>query len=582
MASELPDFRNEEFSFTHVGLGSLTGITRSASVIQFRSIPYARIPMRFRQSVAIDVLESHERKCTAFGASCPQVPQTSEPFGGPLPAECEMVYDEQGCLNLTVTAPREALEAGMSNLPVMVHVHGGGFSVGSHINSVRDTYRMVEQSISDGTPVVIISINYRVNWLGFLACQDLLDDAASIKAPPFNFGLHDQRTAFFWIQRHIGGFGGDKTNITAFGESAGSASLSLHLCSNTSPLFKRVVLQSGTPATAAPETNLAVKNEQYGRLLSYCGIDRNATDRLELLRNIPVGKLVKAIGDLRMGLFTPFAEEGLFPIPPNYFTQVELFEKCSWITNAIIGDCSYEGYLFAEALKHIDLERLVLHFEQKLGKSNATRLLSTYGIERGLDKNLFWTRLNTLAGDLTFSQSTHSLTNSYARNQKQQQQESSSHKTIYRYSLELRNPFPGSIFYGVAGHHFIELLFQFQTLKERYPTDRLRAISTEFSQRLIKFAVGEAPWSSYEAEEQRIAVVSSRDGWQVYTREEDVRQALLCEDGGRRYDAWEVMEEVWSALKTRPDKEEIIRMVGMEGLEGLIGLLGPPPEKGKE
>lgn len=45
----------------------------------------------------------------------------------------------------------------------------------------------------------------------------------------------------------------------------------------------------------------------------------------------------------------------------------------------------------------------MLHFEEKLGKDNATRLLSAYGIERGLDKNLFWTRLNTLAGDLTFS-----------------------------------------------------------------------------------------------------------------------------------------------------------------------------------
>ncbi|KAH9224255.1 Alpha/Beta hydrolase protein [Leptodontidium sp. 2 PMI_412] len=552
MASEAAS-RNEEFTFTHPGLGSLTGVTRSASVIQFRSIPYARIPTRFRQSVAIDVLQNHERKCIAFGASCPQVPQTLEPFGGPLPTECDMIFDEQECLNLTVTAPREALEAaqGASSLPVMVHVHGGGFSVGSHISSVR------EQSISDGTPVVIVSINYRVNWLGFLACQDLLDDARSIGASPFNFGLHDQRNALFWIQKHIGGFGGDKTNITAFGESAGSAALSLHLCSNTFPLFKRIVLQSGTPATAAPETNLAVKNEQYNRLLSYCGIDLNATDRLEQLRKAPVEKLVKAIGDLRMGLFTPFAEEGLFPIAPNYFNQVELFEKCSWITDAIIGDCSYEGYLFAEALKHIDLERFVLHFEEKLGKDNATWLLSAYGIERGLDKNLFWTRLNTLAGDLTFSQSTHSLTNSYALKQKKQQQ-LSSHKTIYRYSLELRNPFPGSIFYGVAGHHFIELLFQFQTLKERYPTDRLRAISTEFSQRLIKFAVGAAPWSPYEADEQRIAVVSSRDGWQVFTREEDMQQALLCEDGGRRYDAWEVMEEVWTALETRADKEDVM------------------------
>ena len=124
------------------------------------------------------------------------------------------------------------------------------------------------------------------------------------------------------------------------------------------------------------------------------------------------------------------------------------------------------------------------------------------------------------------------------------------------------------MFYGVAGHHFIELLFQFQTLLERFPTQRLRKISTEFAQRLIKFAVGEAPWSPYEAHEQRIAVVSSRDGWQVYTREEDVRQGGLTEEGGRRYDAWETVEEVWAGLEI--NKEDTIRILGMEGLSSLI------------
>jgi hypothetical protein len=125
----------------------------------------------------------------------------------------------------------------------------------------------------------------------------------------------------------------------------------------------------------------------------------------------------------------------------------------------------------------------------------------------------------------------------------------SKRKKIYRYNLELRNPFPGSMFYGVAGHHFIELLFQFQTLLERYPTTRLRQISTEFARRLIKFAIGDSPWSPYEAGEQRIAVVSSPDGWQVYTREDDVRHGEVSEDGTRRYGAWEVVEEVWAKLK---------------------------------
>src|ERR1700759_1040616 len=107
--------------------------------------------------------------------------------------------------------------------------------------------------------------SYRVNWFGFIACQvlrpklsilrlgpfltlvvqDLVNEATTNQDSPCNFGLQDQRNAFLWIQKHIAGFGGDPNNITAFGESAGSVSLGLHMLS-TVPLFKRVILQSGT------------------------------------------------------------------------------------------------------------------------------------------------------------------------------------------------------------------------------------------------------------------------------------------------------------------------------------------------
>jgi carboxylesterase type B len=133
------EFRSERFSFDHATLGPLVGITRTPSVVQFRSIAYARIPMRFRQSVAVDVLESHERDCTEFGPSCPQIRQPTDAVGGPLPDENNVFYDEQRCLNLTVTAPRVVLEGTIdkAGLPVMVHVHGGALKEGSHIPSVR-------------------------------------------------------------------------------------------------------------------------------------------------------------------------------------------------------------------------------------------------------------------------------------------------------------------------------------------------------------------------------------------------------------------------------------------------------------
>jgi carboxylesterase type B len=138
MASET-EFRSKAFNFSHPTLGSLIGIARTPSVVQFRSIPYARLPVRFRQSVAIDELQSHERDCTKFGPSCPQIREGTEPFGGPLPLENEIFFEEERCLNLTVTALREVLGSGqgMAGLPVMVNVHGGGFKVGSHISTVR-------------------------------------------------------------------------------------------------------------------------------------------------------------------------------------------------------------------------------------------------------------------------------------------------------------------------------------------------------------------------------------------------------------------------------------------------------------
>jgi hypothetical protein len=258
--------------------------------------------------------------------------------------------------------------------------------------------------------------------------------------------------------------------------------------------------------------------------------------------------------------------------------------------------------MFSEFLKPIEFDHILLHFERNVGQDDANRILAAYGIQRGMDKNLFWTRLSTLAGDLTFSRTqsglfslltsshstfrpanshslpepTHALAWSLAANEQQRSNKLSPSKKLYRYNLTLRNPFPGSPLYSIAGHHFIELLFQFMTLRERYPTPRLQDISTDFARRLIKFANGEAPWSPYEADKQHIAVVSSRDGWQVYTREEDVRQGGINEEGGRRYEAWEVVEKVLAGLGE--DREDIVSAIGFEGLLGSA----IPPGAGNE
>jgi carboxylesterase type B len=201
--------------------------------------------------------------------------------------------------------------------------------------------RLVELSIREGHPVIIVSIHYRLHWLGFLACQDLLDEAASLNEPPSNFGLHDQRTAFIWIKRFVSGFGGNPEQITAFGESAGSGSIAFHMSSDI-PLFQRAILMSGLPATVPP-LELKYKETEYRSLLKYCVIDETDPERLEKLRKVSVEKLVDAIQGVGIFLHHSYRDEELWPRGfPTYFTEDDLIGGCEWVDEVIIGDTFFE------------------------------------------------------------------------------------------------------------------------------------------------------------------------------------------------------------------------------------------------
>jgi carboxylesterase type B len=130
-------------TFTHPHLGPLTGLTNPSTprTTHFRSIPFALIPTRFRQSTLLtQIPSSRNRDFTEYGTACPCPPQTDqiEASGGLLPREEEKKFDEETCLNLTISAPSDALGDTGRKLPVMVYVHGGGFTVGSaHVSALH-------------------------------------------------------------------------------------------------------------------------------------------------------------------------------------------------------------------------------------------------------------------------------------------------------------------------------------------------------------------------------------------------------------------------------------------------------------
>src|SRR5215469_5765140 len=157
---------------------------------------------------------------TAFGSECAQQ-FPGFPSGG-----------SENCLFINVWAPSGANgSASRPGLPVMVHIHGGGFVVGS--GQEDDTL------LATAGREVIVSMNYRLGIFGFLADPALGPHSG-------DYGLQDQQAALRWVQQNIAAFGGDPHNVTIFGESAGGSSVCDQIASPAAAgLFQRAISTSG-------------------------------------------------------------------------------------------------------------------------------------------------------------------------------------------------------------------------------------------------------------------------------------------------------------------------------------------------
>ena len=164
----------------------------------------------------------------------------------------------ESCLTLNIHAPENA-----SNLPVYVWIHGGSFTggAGAEYNAIP----FVTTSIIHSVPVVVVTINYRLGLLGFMADQGLFDEKSGVnnRSTTGNYGILDQIMALNWVKKNIAGFGGNPDQITIGGESAGGISVTILL---TSPLvtngtFQRAIVESGGiwPNAADPLSN-AINN----------------------------------------------------------------------------------------------------------------------------------------------------------------------------------------------------------------------------------------------------------------------------------------------------------------------------------
>ncbi|MHB8219249.1 MAG: carboxylesterase/lipase family protein [Acidimicrobiales bacterium] len=288
-----------EDGVVEVSGGRLRGRERGG-VWVFSGVPYARSPegvLRWRPPEPPPPW-SGVREASEFGLIAPQPAPTP---GVAIPGDPLDQGEDCLTLNVWTCSLRRSGGAPVAHdpgRPVMVWIHGGGFTSGSGASLL---YRGGD--LARNGDVVVVTVNYRLGALGFLGHPALAQAGRSEEFG--NWGLRDQLSALRWVQENIAAFGGDPGNVTVFGESAGAMSISALLSiPSARGLFHRAILQSGPPYTHTIDQAVRV-SEDLANLLGVRDFTRSA------LLPIPASELVEATRELQSRLPTP----GELPLP---------------------------------------------------------------------------------------------------------------------------------------------------------------------------------------------------------------------------------------------------------------------------
>jgi para-nitrobenzyl esterase len=176
-----------------------------------------------------------------------------------------------------------------THLPVMVWLHGGSNRVGSGTDDSYDGASLASHG------VIVVTLNYRLGVMGFFAHPELTAESPHHRSG--NYGLLDQIAALHWVQQNIAQFGGDPTNVTVFGESAGSIDATTLIASPlTKGLFRRVIAESGPAFGLATERSVAYM-EPLGVAVGKVAGGQPGS-QLEILRKLPASQIAKIEGGL--------------------------------------------------------------------------------------------------------------------------------------------------------------------------------------------------------------------------------------------------------------------------------------------
>jgi para-nitrobenzyl esterase len=246
------------------------------NIAEFLGIPYAAPPVgKLRWNPPQPPAPWKKTlMATSYGPRCAQI-TTLGVFAGPA-------TNNEDCLFVNVFTPDLQNNA---NLPVIVWIHGGG-----NLDGESNDYDGRKLALQGNT--VVVTINYRLNLMGFLAVPSLDTEGHNFG----NYGLLDQQLALTWVHQNIAGFGGDPTNVTLGGQSAGAEDTGLNMLSPlASGLFQRGICESFCPASNLPTLAAAEAIGDEFATAAGCGSKTGAAQAM-CLRALPASEVEALAG----------------------------------------------------------------------------------------------------------------------------------------------------------------------------------------------------------------------------------------------------------------------------------------------
>ena len=356
-----------------------------------------------------------------------------------------------------------------------------------------------------GKPIIVITINYRLNILGFLSSHELIEEAKDAgQVPILNQGINDQAIALQWIQENISHFGGDASQVTAAGESAGAASI-FYLLKHGVPLFSRAIICS-SPHLMFHKISDA--QATFDHLVQAAGIDASAPyqTKLQALRSYKAEDLIALIPPFSLTFPVSFPIED-----PNWFVDWDL-EKISsgeywaelppWCPEIIIGHLKDEAALFLNPTYPSDLteEEAVDHVQHTIPDAHAAAIaLST--LQPNIETSPF--RLLLVLG-------THSLFIAPDFEFSTRIASHPQHK-IYLYSIDIADNIPGPLG-GYSWHSFGNAIFFYQPACQAHP--ELATTADRMSDAYTSFMYGDTRpiWEEFKTKGRMLSWNGNRTG----------------------------------------------------------------------